>query len=181
MTPDPKLFYPLNEFYEHEGLPLPHFVRVDGRDVPEPYQSLLVHDRDMTPTLASAYGKTIQLRILRKRRRHDVFSREIVLEPEGNGRKILFGAIKIYLDLFAPEARQRILECKQPFGTILQEQGIVHSSRPEAYIQVDADDIINHALGLTGHAVLYGRRSALWNSSQHALAQVLEILPPSTI
>ncbi len=181
MTPDPKLFYPLNEFYEHEGLTLPHLVRVEGSDVPEPYKSLLVHDRDMTPTLAAAYGRNIQLRILRKRRRQGVFSREIVLEPEGNGRRILFGAIKIYLELFSPEARRLILECKQPFGTILQEQGIVHSSRPEAYIQVDADDVINHALGLTGHAILYGRRSALWNTSQHALAQVLEILPSSSI
>jgi chorismate-pyruvate lyase len=180
MTPDPKLFYPLNEFYEHEGLTLPRFVRVEGRDVPEPYKSLLVHENDVTPTLAAAYGRKIQLRILRKRRRHDVFSREIILEPEGDGRKILFGAIKIYLERFTPEARQLILECKQPFGTILQEQGIVHSSRPEAYIQVEADEVINEALGLTGHAVLYGRRSALWNASQRALAQVLEILPSST-
>src|ERR1700691_5473113 len=118
MTPDPKLFYPLNEFYEEAGLALPPVIRVEGSDVPEPYKSLLVHERDMTPTLASAYGRNIQLRILRKRRRHDVFSREIVLEPEGDGRKVLFGAIKIYLEHFAPAARQLILECKQPFGTI---------------------------------------------------------------
>ena len=180
MTPDPKLLYPLNEFYEREGLPLPHVICVEGRDVPEPYKSLLVHERDMTPTLADAYGRDIQLRMLRKRRQHDVFSREIVLEPEGDARKVLFGAIKIYLERFAPEARKLILECKQPFGTILQAQGVAHSSRPEAYIQVEADEVINQALGLTGHSVLYGRRSALWNASQHALARVLEILPPST-
>src|SRR6266702_1049221 len=41
------LFYPLNEFYEQAGLPLPSVAEVEARDVPEPYRSLLVHDRDM--------------------------------------------------------------------------------------------------------------------------------------
>ena len=59
MTPDPKLLYPLNEFYEQAELPLPPAIRVEGRDVPEPYKSLLVHERDMTPTIADAYGGVV--------------------------------------------------------------------------------------------------------------------------
>lgn len=179
MHPALNLFYPMNEFYKQAGAPLPQVVQVAPNDVPEPYRSLLVHDRDMTPTLAEAYQRTMQLRVLNRILRDDVYAREIILRIEGNGRAVVYAAIKIYLDRFPAEARRLILENKQPFGTILSGQGIVHSSRPEAYIQIVADDVINHALGLTGRAVLYGRRSALWNASQVPLAQVFEIVPPS--
>jgi chorismate-pyruvate lyase len=179
LAPEPNLLYPLNEFYDRLGLPLPAVVRVEERDVPEPYKSLLVHTRDMTPTLAGFYDRGIQLRVLRHALRRDVFSREIVLVLEGDERPVVFGAIKIYLERFPAEARRLVEEMKQPLGTILQTQGIVHASRPEAYIQVMADAAINGALGLTGSHRLYGRRNGLWNASQQALAQVVEILPPA--
>jgi chorismate-pyruvate lyase len=177
--PDSDLFYPLDEFYEQVGLPLPAVARVEGREVPEPYRSLLVHDRDMTPTLADAYGRSVNLKVLSYSFRDKVFSRQIVLELEGDGKPVVFGAIKIYLDHFPPEAKRLVLERKLPLGTILQTQRIAHSSRPEAYIQVDADSVISSALRLTGPCQLYGRRNALWNSSRYPLAKVVEILPPS--
>src|SRR6266404_2816907 len=59
MTPDSNLLYPLNEFYEQAGLPLPPAVQVAAREVPEPYRSLLVHEREMTPTLEVAYRRIV--------------------------------------------------------------------------------------------------------------------------
>jgi chorismate-pyruvate lyase len=109
----------------------------------------------------------------------NILAREIVLEIDGDGSRVVYAGIRIYLDHFPPEARRLILDGSMPFGTILKSQGIIHFSRPEAFIRVEADAIINDALGLTGHSVLYGRRSALWNSPQIPLAHVLEILPPS--
>jgi chorismate-pyruvate lyase len=179
LNPALSQLYPLSEFYERAQVPLPPVVEVEGYNVPEPYRSLLVHDRDMTPTLAEAYQRTMQLRILTRILCDNVLAREIVLEAEGDGRRVVYAGIKIYLAHFPPEARCLILDGSQPFGTILKGHGIAHFSRPEAFIQVDADETINHALGLVGPSVLYGRRSALWNSPQIPLAHVLEILPPS--
>ncbi len=181
LAPELNLLYPLNEFYDRLRLPLPAAVRVEDRDVPEPYKNLLVHARDMTPTLAEYYQRGIQLRVLRHTLRHDIFSREIILVLEGDGRPVVFGAIKIYLERFPAEARRLIREMKLPLGTILQTQGIGHTSRPEAYIQVTTDVTINSALGLTGSHLLYGRRNVLWNDSQEPLAKVVEILPPSSL
>jgi chorismate-pyruvate lyase len=169
----------MNEFYEDAGLALPEVVPVEGQDVPEPYRSLLVHDRDMTPTLASAYRRAMQLRVFKRVVRENILARQIILEIEGNGKPVVFAAIKIHLDRFPSEARRLILEGKQAFGNILHGQQIVHFSQPEAFFRVVTDDTINQALGLTGHSVLYGRRTAMWHSSDIALAQVLEILPPS--
>lgn len=176
--PELNLFYPLNEFYEAAGIPLPAVVRVEDSFVPEPYRSLLVHQRDMTPTIAAAYRRSVQLRVLKHTLRDNVFSRQIVLILAGDEKPVVFGAIKIYLQRFPPEARRLVEAMKQPLGTILQTQGIAHASRPEAYIQVTADAVIEAALRLTGRHRLFGRRNVLWSAAQEPLAQVVEILPP---
>src|SRR2546423_14564525 len=95
--PELNLFYPLNEFYEEAGIPLPAVTRVDGSVVPEPQRSLLVHQRDMTPTLAAAYQRTVELRVLKHTLRDNVFSRQITLGLRGDERPVVFRASKIYL------------------------------------------------------------------------------------
>src|SRR5258705_691304 len=130
----------------------------------------------MTPTLEDACRRPMELRVLQYRRRGDVFAREIVLVPEGAVKAVVFGAIKIDLKHFPPEAQRLVLERKQPLGTILRTQGMAHESRPDSFIQVTADAVINNALGLTGAAILYGRRNVLLDASKNTLARVLEIL-----
>ena len=174
------LLYPLNEFYEEAGLAIPSATRINGRDMPEPYRRLLVHDRDMTPTLEAAYDRKMNLRVLKYALDHEVFSRQILLLPEGSDSPVVFGAIKIYLDEFPTGARNLVLERKLPLGTILESQAIKHFSKPDAFFSVDADPSICHALGIIGPVKLYGRRNVLGNATGRKLAQVLEILPPAT-
>ncbi len=171
------LLYPLNEFYEQAGITLPSARRINGREMPEPYRRLLVHDRDMTPTMEAAYDRKMTLRVLKYALADEVFSRQIVLVPEGGEAPVVFGAIKIYLDEFPAQARELVLERRLPLGTILESQGIKHFSRPEAFFQVDADASILTALRIAGSARLYGRRNLLGNATGRKLAQVLEILP----
>ena len=173
------LLYPLNEFYEEAGLAIPSATRIHGREMPEPYRRLLVHDRDMTPTLEAAYDRKMNLRVLKYALDHEVFSRQILLIPEGSDSPAVFGAIKIYLDEFPTAARDLVLERKLPLGTILESQAIKHFSKPDAFFEVDADASICHALQIPGPARLYGRRNVLGNATGRKLAQVLEILPPA--
>lgn len=173
------LLYPLNEFYEQAGLALPSTTRIAGREMPEPYRRLLVHDRDMTPTMESAYGRKMNLRVLKYALDDEVFSRQIVLLPEGGESPVVFGAIKIYLDEFPAAARDLVLERRLPLGTILESQAIQHFSRPDGFFEVEADASICDALEIIGPAKLYGRRNVLGNAAGRKLAQVLEILPPA--
>ena len=172
-------FYPLNEFYDKSGIPIPNVVQVYGEQVPEPYRSLLVHKNDMTPTLESAYGTDVALRVMEFDLSGDVLSRRILLFAEGREKPVVFGSIKIYLDRFSELARQQVEEQRLPLGAILRGQAIIHSSCPSAFFKVTADAVIKQALGLSGEAVLYGRRNVLSDSSNRTLAQVIEILPPS--
>jgi chorismate-pyruvate lyase len=173
------LLYPLNEFYEDAGLALPSATRINGREMPEPYRRLLVHDRDMTPTLEAAYDRKMNLRVLKYALDHEVFSRQILLIPEGSDSPVVFGAIKIYLDEFPSAARDLVLERKLPLGSILESQAIKHFSRPDAFFEVEPDAFMCRTLDVVGPAKLYGRRNVLGNSTGRKLAQVLEILPPA--
>jgi chorismate-pyruvate lyase len=173
------LLYPLNEFYESAGIALPQATRINGREMPEPYRSLLFHDRDMTPTLEAAYHRKMNLRVLHYALREEVFSRQIVLIPENSDAPVVFGAIKIYLEEFSDEARALVLERKLPLGTILETQGIKHYSSPDAFFEITPDATILDALKIASAPVLYGRRNVLGNAAGRKLAQVLEILPPA--
>lgn len=43
--------HPLDEFYVRNGRSLLEFVSVPAPEIPEPYRTLLVHERGMTRTL----------------------------------------------------------------------------------------------------------------------------------
>jgi hypothetical protein len=179
VKPDWDLIYPLNEFYEQSALPLPSVSRVEGQDMPEPYRSLLVHGRDMTPTLEEACRCSIHLRVLRYKQRVHQVSRQVTLVPEGCEKPVAFGAIRIDLEYLSAGARQLVLERRQPLGTILRTQGVEHISCPAAFFQVRSDALINSVLQLAGTCVLFGRRNVITDAAQRTLAEVVEILPPS--
>ncbi len=171
--------YPLDEFYLHAGKPLPKIEAVAGEDVPEPYKTLLVHNNDMTPTLEKFYGSSIHLSVLRRQQRNDFYSREVVLLLDSSGCPVEFGAIRINLALFPSAARRKILEEKTPLGQILHEHQILHTSRPKAFLRIEADEFIKSALQAKEGGILYGRRNTLADPEQRPIAEIVEILPPA--
>ena len=175
------LLYPLDEFYRRAGLVVPRATPVPGHEVPEPYRSLLVHDRDMTPTLEAYHRERIHLRVIGRREDPDALSRLVVLAGKESGKGVEFGAIVIHLDPFPPEARALVLESRCPLGTILADYHIEHSSHPEAYFQVATDSLVKGALDLTGPVILYGRKNVMVTSGGAPLAEVVEILPPAVV
>lgn len=176
--PLPQLLYPLGEFYAQAGLALPPVKRVEGADIPEPCRQLLVHDRDMTPTLEAFHGERIHLRVLARRLDGDAYARQVVLTLNGSARPVEFGAIMIHLQHFPPAAREEILEGRRPLGTILHVHDITHQSRPQAFLHLIPDAVIQEALQLNAPFPLYGRRNVIRDLTGNELADIVEILPP---
>jgi chorismate-pyruvate lyase len=172
------LLFQLDRFYAQAGLSLPAVSRVPGEAVPQPYNQLLVGDHDMTPTLEAFHGNTVGLQVMQRELDHDTLTRMVVLARSDNGTPVEFGAILIYLSLFPPDARQRIVDGSAPLGTILATCHVNHCSRPQAFIRVVSDALIEEALGLTEQRVLYGRRNWLLTPNNEVLADIVEILPP---
>lgn len=171
--------HPLDEFYLRDGRALLDFAAVPAAEVPEPYRTLLVHDRDMTRTLEQFHGGVIHLRVLSSYHEGDAYWRESVLELDGSDRPVEFGAIKIHLNRFPEPWRSQILAEHLPLGGILNASGIAYNSRPTAFLRFTPDPFIREAFGLTGPSALYGRQNTLRDASGNVLAEIIEILPPA--
>jgi len=171
--------YPLDEFYARAGLPLPGIAQIRGEEMPEPYRSLLVHDRDMTPTLEKFHGSDIHLKILKREQRGDSYFREVALLLDGSEMPVEFGANKLSLALFPPKARQLILGERVPLGRILKDCDIPHMTFAKAFFRVAPDELISSVLHLNGPTSLYGRKATIFDAQKRPLSEIVEILPPT--
>lgn len=152
---------------------------IDPAAIPEPSRSLLVHNRDMTGTLARFWGQPIHIEPLLVRRESDALYREVTLVA-GNGeaaRRVEAGAIRISLGAFPEEARRKILANREPFGGILNEYGIAYDSRPRAYFRTLTNAFLRKAFPGEPDGLHYGRHNVLTSAAGAVLAEVVEILP----
>lgn len=175
-----QLVNPLRDIYGRRHRALPALAPVLAEAVPEPYHGLLVHTRDMTPTLEAFHRAVLRLQVLARYQDEGSLSRMVVLESAAEPHQpVEFGAIKIHLTAFSLAAREQILACRVPLGTILQTMQIVHTCRPAQYLRVDADATIVEALQMKRAQPLFGRFNTLYDRGNRLLAEVVEILPPA--
>lgn len=181
VVPDRRLLeavFPLGEFYRRAGVRLPRFECIPGQEVPEPWRSLLVHDRDMTPTLETHYRDDIHIEVLGRERRGEVYFREVILRLDRDDRAVEFGANRIDLSLLPSVVRRLVLQEQLPFGHILKAHEVEHSGQPDAFFRVESDALIGRAFGLRENQILYGRHNALRDAQGRPISEVVEILPP---
>jgi chorismate-pyruvate lyase len=174
-----QIAHPLDEFYARARQPMPALQFVDSEEIPAPYKQLLVHERDMTSTLEHFYEHRIHLRVLNREQHGDDYSRQVILELDATNTPVEFGAIKIHLGGFPPNARERIVEAHWPLGRILKEFRVPYVSRPKAFLEIASDRLISGSLQLKGTHKLYGRCNRLSDPQGVPLAEIVEILPPT--
>jgi chorismate-pyruvate lyase len=172
------LVHPLDSFYGRSGLPLPPLEAIDGEAMPEPYKSLLVHERDMTSTLENFHHHRVRLNLIGRQISGSEYFREVVLVLEDGAEPVEFGAIHIHLNRFDAAVRDLILAERLPLGRILNDNHIAYVSHPKAYLRLASDRTIDGLLKLRGAHILYGRRNTLDDSLGRPLAEIVEILPP---
>lgn len=146
--------------------------------IPQPYRDLLVHVRDMTPTLEAFHGEPIQLRVVSRESASGILFREVVLVSAASARPVEYGAIRIRLDGFGGPAQDLILEGVLPLGTILRREKVPHRSDPRRYLRVQPDRVVAQALELRVREPLYGRHNRISGEDGGVLAEMVEILPP---
>lgn len=170
--------YPLSAFCVRDNIALPPYRIIDADDLPEPFRQLLDHKRDMTSVLQDFHSQKVHLENVDIVREDDHLMRRVALLAE-DGRPVEFGAIDIWLSRFTDEVQQVILECRTPFGAILNENNIAYTSSPKRFFEIDSIDFIGVALGLESSARLYGRTNILRSEDGQIMARVVEILPPA--
>ena len=170
---------PYHFFYEKKGWPMPDFHFITGKEVPYPYRSLLVHENDMTPTLAAFHHSKLYLEVHEKEATETFVMRMVTLHAAASDIPVEFGAIGIHLENFPAEVRQLIVDGRVPLGAILGEHKIAHQGSPSSYFSVPADDLMSNTLKQSHGDILYGRCNQLIDADQMVLADIVEILPRS--
>lgn len=168
---------PLHYFYEKQQRVLPEFTFLSGRDVPYPYRSMLVHENDMTPTLAAFHHSRVCLEVLAREQSSGYLLRCVILRKETDAVPVEFGGIGIHLDSFSQPVRRLIEEGKTPLGGILGEHRVEHHGSPAAFFSVAADELMASALGQPEGTILYGRCNRLLDGEGLVMADIVEILP----
>lgn len=171
------MLLPLHYFYANEERPLPDVEWREDDELPEPEKSLLVHERDMTSTLARFHGSPLELEVLAREVSSDYLMRMVVLRRRDNGAPVEFGAIGIRLEAFEGPIREQIAAGMAPLGGLLEKHRIEYRSCPRGYFALISDRRIGHALDEIEGVRLFGRSNELTDADGIAFADIVEVLP----
>jgi len=164
-------------FFYGLGNARPQVSFIEPHEMPDKERWLLVHASDMTPRLRDFHSSAIDLDVHAKGKIGDYYVRASVLNRHRDARAVEFGAIGIHLNILPDEARRLVLEGKKPFGGILEEQAVPHSSHPRGYFRITIDHRLAELLNATEGETLYGRCNELRAGDGRTLADVVEVLP----
>ena len=74
--------------------------------------------------------------------------------------------------------RALILEAREPLGALLNRNGVVYRSEPDAFIRLAPDAEMNALFGTDPANELYGRCNVLLGEQGETLARIVEVLRP---
>lgn len=174
--PDTGVPAPLDVVYARAGIPVPKVSVVSPDAIPEPYRSLLVHERDMTLTLETHHDGPVALRTLSIFREDHWYFRKVLLVEESSGRPVEMGIIEIDLDAFSPPIQDRILDNHVPLGRLLREGGVDYQSSPTAFLAVEPNPELLGVFWMGEPQTLYGRQTELTLEGRK-VGDIVEVLP----
>ena len=173
----PDILYPLSFMRSACGLPKLNYQQMEASDLPEPFQSLLVHEGDMTSRLEAFHESEQRVKAIRSSNSGEKYFREVVLQSKETCKVTEYGAIEIHLNALPEEVCEKIIEAQQPLGRILNEYHIPYASTPRGFLRVVPDGPIVEAFSEVESDHLYGRSNQITGLDQQVIARIVEILP----
>jgi hypothetical protein len=149
-----------------------------GPELPEPARSLLVHDRDMTSTLADFHASPLRVEIVQHVQQDDIYLREVFLRTQSLDQIVEYGVIAIMLEQFTPPQRAAIRGGRAPLGGLLHFYRIPFVSAPISFFSVADTKLTQSRLAGVMRGLCYGRFNLLAKPTGEPLAWIMEILPP---
>ena len=170
------LLHPLDWVYDRAGVAQPTAAPIAPDDIPSPYRSLLVHQRDMTLTLEAHFGGRVVLRPLSTYRRGGWYYRRVLLAQEYSGRPVEMGAIRIRLAALPRKVQAEIRRNRIPLGRILRDGGVDFTSMPREFFAVVPNPEMMGVFWMREPRTLYGRRTEVLLDGR-AIGDIVEVLP----
>jgi chorismate-pyruvate lyase len=169
-------------------LAVPTYRYLEGWQVPEPYQHLLVHDRHMTLAMEEYHHCKIAVSVLQsngkalRQVRHRAqmwYVRQIVLHPVGEKKIVQGGIVRIHLSMLEPAVQEAILREDTPLGHILVEHEVLRHISVKKYLELQPGPALSAAWpSFPMDQVAYARLGILYCDLQPAI-EVFEVVPGS--
>jgi chorismate-pyruvate lyase len=126
------LFYSQSEQQDLLG----SFEACSSKELPPDYQRLLAHEHHMTVTVEAFHKSPIELQVLATHREGHSYSRKILLKRVSDGRVVLFGIVRIDLNVLEPDVRQAIESQQAPLGQVLIDHNVMRQVKLVALYKV---------------------------------------------
>jgi len=172
----PSPLHPLDLAYARAGLEPPVARPIGPDGIPQPYRSLLVHQRDMTLTLEAHFGGRVVLRPLSTFVNGPWYYRRVLLAQEYSGRPVEMGAIRIKLAALPRKVQAEIRRNRIPLGRILRDGGVDFTSMPREFFAVSPNPEMMGVFWMREPRTLYGRRTEVLLDGR-AIGDIVEVLP----
>jgi hypothetical protein len=154
----------------------PQCVVVQPDEIPFPQDQLLVHHDHMTVELQRHHGSPVEVHVLDEHLGGDLYTRKISLTPNGSGKVVEWGIVRLDFRYMAPAVRDEILRKELPLGAILIKHDVLRRIKPRFFLRFPPGGPV---LGLFGDGQTtqpaYGRIGTIYCNDEPAI-ELLEIV-----
>ena len=96
------------------GLPKLNYEQVEASELPEPYQSLLVHEGDMTSRLEAFHKSEQRVKAIRSSNSGKKYFREVILEPRKQTKRLNTERLRFSWTLCLKKCVKKLLKLDNP-------------------------------------------------------------------
>ncbi len=169
----------LLELFPNSGQLLASAEHVPASTVPEPYQSMLVHEHHMTVTMENYHRCSVEVRVLDRQQQDGNYTREILLLKQGTDEVVQFGIVRFNFEYVTEDVRQEIIDEKTPLGRVLIQHNVLRHIDLGAILKVETGPRLSEYFACPEKTVTYGRLATIFCNNRPAV-DLLEISSPLT-
>lgn len=144
-------------------------------DIPQPFRTLLVHEKHMTLTLTAHYGAFLELNVREMHYEGSLYSRKISLTIPRDHEVVEYGLIRLDLRYVPQTVWPEIFQQRTPMGELLLRHNILQRVQPKWFLRLEAQSSVLSWIGAKTACPLFGRLGTIYCNGEPAV-EVLEIV-----
>ncbi|TWU30985.1 hypothetical protein [Novipirellula artificiosorum] len=146
--------------------------------VPAPYDTLLDHHNHMTVTVEAYHRQKVDVIVDRAKRDDQWYAREITLVTQQSRLKVLYGMVRLNVNLLSEDAWRRIESQQTPLGRVLIEHDLLCEVELCGLWRVTMGKRLASLMETEIGAQRFGRTALIYCDGDPAI-ELLEIVSPA--
>jgi chorismate-pyruvate lyase len=144
-------------------------VEVQPARMPAVARRLLAHREHMTIVLSEHCGRPLDVRVQKIVHSGNIYTRKILLVPQGVDRILEAGIMRVNFALLPPAVRKEIIEGRRPLGGILSSHAVLRWIEPLWFVRFAADNGLADLFEMEADKPIYGRLAMIYCNGEPAV------------